>query len=459
MEKLNTQISELVEEAKEIVNDISITSVNDILEIVKMSSTQSKMRTNGVFLRNFDSKRYQELQAQKQKILDKQKELIKIKEKKDAKKKEQDGTASDLSTGTETETEEVAELEEIEGEDGSACVDIKVVVNDFDDVDGVIDAGGELKDSVNSQDVSEAMINGNTGENELLKKNGVVGNETDHISEKVKVDTSKVKTAQKADSVTPAKVKQERTQGSGNSKAGVKTVKGNGVIANSNANVIVDNLSKGQVQRGIKKSLSGQNVKEYAIIAKQNQQAIKRETEIVQNTGTGMYATPDTIGTQNSKTQGTNKNQEIAKKLLAKAAKQNKANAEAYAVVDLTVTMNLVNEIKENNLNANTEPVATTGATVAKTSTKSKSGGKGTGYTDYKDIINNYKHHHRMSRSAGYSGDIDTSTSSLEPDYDYSHMDQYLSSKLSLNSLNKDRLVITEEQLNSLQTITSSSSG
>ena len=454
MEILNTQISELVEEAKEIVNDISITSVNDILEIVKMSSTQSKMRTNGVFLRNFDSKRYQELQAQKQKILDKQKELIKIKEKKDAKKKEQDGTASDLSTGTETETEEVAELEEIEGEDGSVCVDIKVVVNDFDDVDGVIDAGGELKDSVNSQDVSKAMINGNTGKNELEKKNGVVGNETDHISEKVKVDTSKVKTAQKADSVTPAKVKQERTHGSGNSKAGVKTVKGNGVIANSNANVKVDNLSKGQVQRGIKKSLSGQNVKEYAIIAKQNQQAIKRETEIVQKTGTGIYATPDTIGTQ-----GTNKNQEIAKKLLAKAAKQNKANAEAYAVVDLTVTMNLVNEIKENNLNANTEAVATTGATVAKTSTKSKSGGKGTGYTDYKDIINNYKHHHRMSRSAGYSGDIDTSTSSLEPDYDYSHMDQYLSSKLSLNSLNKDRLVITEEQLNSLQTITSSSSG
>ena len=454
MEILNTQISELVEEAKEIVNDISITSVNDILEIVKMSSTQSKMRTNGVFLRNFDSKRYQELQAQKQKILDKQKELIKIKEKKDAKKKEQDGTASDLSTGTETETEEVAELAEIEDEDGSVCVDIKVVVNDFDDVDGVIDAGGELKDSVNSQDVSKAMINGNTGKNELEKKNGVVGNETDHISEKVKVDTSKVKTAQKADSVTPAKVKQERTHGSGNSKAGVKTVKGNGVIANSNANVKVDNLSKGQVQRGIKKSLSGQNVKEYAIIAKQNQQAIKRETEIVQKTGTGIYATPDTIGTQ-----GTNKNQEIAKKLLAKAAKQNKANAEAYAVVDLTVTMNLVNEIKENNLNANTEAVATTGATVAKTSTKSKSGGKGTGYTDYKDIINNYKHHHRMSRSAGYSGDIDTSTSSLEPDYDYSHMDQYLSSKLSLNSLNKDRLVITEEQLNSLQTITSSSSG
>ena len=42
---------------------------------------QSKMRTNGAFLRNFDSKRYQELQQQKQQILRKQQELEKIKQK------------------------------------------------------------------------------------------------------------------------------------------------------------------------------------------------------------------------------------------------------------------------------------------------------------------------------------------------------------------------------------------
>ena len=42
---------------------------------------QSKMRTNGAFLRNFDSKRYQELQQQKEEILKKQQELEKIKHK------------------------------------------------------------------------------------------------------------------------------------------------------------------------------------------------------------------------------------------------------------------------------------------------------------------------------------------------------------------------------------------
>ena len=42
---------------------------------------QSKMRTNGAFLRSFDSKRYQELQQQKQEILRKQQELKNIKRK------------------------------------------------------------------------------------------------------------------------------------------------------------------------------------------------------------------------------------------------------------------------------------------------------------------------------------------------------------------------------------------
>ena len=42
---------------------------------------QSKMRTNGAFLRRFDSKRYQELQQQKEEILRKQQELEKIKQK------------------------------------------------------------------------------------------------------------------------------------------------------------------------------------------------------------------------------------------------------------------------------------------------------------------------------------------------------------------------------------------
>ena len=42
---------------------------------------QSKLRTNGAFLRNFDSKRYQELQQQKEQILRKQLELEKIKQK------------------------------------------------------------------------------------------------------------------------------------------------------------------------------------------------------------------------------------------------------------------------------------------------------------------------------------------------------------------------------------------
>ena len=42
---------------------------------------QSKMRTNGAFLRNFDSKRYQELQQQKQDILRKQQELVQVKHK------------------------------------------------------------------------------------------------------------------------------------------------------------------------------------------------------------------------------------------------------------------------------------------------------------------------------------------------------------------------------------------
>lgn len=378
-----------------------------------MSSAQGKMRTNGMFLRSFDSKRYQELQAQKQKILEKQKELMKIKEKGDAKKKQKD---TGKTSGTEDELEKAAESAEIKDIEGASSVVTKFVAS----------ADGTTEETVSEiLDFTEPDIKCES-DVEMKTENGENNpNENDEKSTKKQSKTSIT--------VRPS----ETVIQNGASVENVKAV--------SKAKP-ADAANSGQGQRGLKKSLSGQSIKEYAIIAKQNQQAIKRESELVQKTDTGIYAKQDILV---NKTEEMKRNQEMVKKLMGK---QNKSNSDAYAVVDLTVTMNLVNAINENNVNGNTEQVTANGS-VGKGSSKHR---KGTGYTDYKDIINNYKHHNKMSRSAGYSGDIDTSTSSLEPDYDYAHVDQYLTSKLSLN---KDRLVITEEQLNSLQTITSSSSG
>lgn len=381
---------------------------------MKMSSSaQGKMRTNGMFLRSFDSKRYQELQAQKQKILEKQKELMKIKEKRDAKRKAQEGK---------------------KGSDGENVSDTSVDTQRVINTDG---SGGIKQDSNDVVDKDDSTLEEVTSE------------DTGKSEDEMKVDIQNKNSTLQLVGNTGKMQSKDIVKGSSDcTERGPNQLLNDTSKYNANQEQLdVGNTAQGTA--GIKKSLSGQNVKEYAIIAKQNQQAIRRETALLeQKSGPGVYAKTDNSVNKPDK-------QNIKPVKSTKVPKQCKANSDAYAVVDLTVTMNLVNEINGNTVEDTTEKVAN--QSDGKSDSKARSSSKGLGYVDYKDIISNYKYYNKMSRSAGYSGDIDTSTSSLEPDYvDYAQMDQYLSSKLALN---KDRLVITEEQLNSLQTITSSSSG
>lgn len=384
---------------------------------MKMSSSaQGKMRTNGMFLRSFDSKRYQELQAQKQKILEKQKELMKIKEKRDAKRKAQEGKKGS------------------NGENGEIVPDTSLDSQRVMNTDG---SGGVKQDSNDVVDKDDSTLEEVTSE------------DTGKSEDEMKVDMQNKNSVLQSVGNTGKKQSKDLVKGSSDcTESGPNQLRNDTSKYKANQEQL-DVVNTAQGTTGIKKSLSGQNVKEYAIIAKQNQQAIRRETALLeQKSGPGVYAKTDNSVSKPDK-------QNVKPVKSTKVPKQSKANSDAYAVVDLTVTMNLVNEINGNTLDDTTEKLAN--QSDGKSDSKGRSSSKGLGYVDYKDIISNYKHYNKMSRSAGYSGDIDTSTSSLEPDYvDYAQMDQYLSSKLALN---KDRLVITEEQLNSLQTITSSSSG
>ncbi|WAR09045.1 hypothetical protein MAR_019003, partial [Mya arenaria] len=387
----------------------------------KMStqSAQGKMRTNGMFLRSFDSKRYHELQTQKAKILEKQKELMKIKEKKEKKKKQGNGD----------------NVGEVGDERAEADVENHVTVED-----GAFGITMTLKEEVPES-------------------------EMDMIVEKAGKETSNSKTSNangiKSPSAKTSKSKESKGKGAGKSlksvqpkvqsiyadlKAAKEEGKGNAssVVMNGMLN---DNEAKSEVT-------SEQPVKEYAIIAKLNQKAIQRETELLDNESkTGVYAkvNPGEV-TANGK------------ELTESTETTRKTNTDAYAIVDLYETKSIVDEINGNVSNAldQTKDVhadKTTEEVVPKStstlSAKYLPGKPTVGNTGYREIVYNYRHG-KMSLSAGYHGDMDTSTSSIEPDYmDIGQFGALLTNKLTT----RDKLVITEEQLASLQTVTSSSSG
>ena len=401
-----------------------------------MNSAQNKMRTNGMFLRNFDSKRYQELQAQKQKILEKQQELLRIKEKKEKKEakrkkksKEIVEESSSFAVIPESETENTDEVSDsTEG----------VATSENESIDVTSESEGADSAHLNtaSVDIPDGAI-----------PTDVVNEPKEQL--KSKCDTVTKTEGSKIENVA-SKIENVAKEGNVNKNKQGKSKDTNGVVK------FEEPLEK---KLGIAGKTSQQtNVKpekEYAIIAKLNKEAILRETELVVKKSETLFAglngdipTEDDAKVKKSKTKSkeqkkTNTNESL------------KSNIEAYAIVDLDVTMSLVNEVNDINANKETVPEVTETDKTLTNTIQNDSDEMRSLFIDNKD--NTYiRNQNYMSRSAGYNGDIDTSTSSIEPDVDVA-VNQYLAAKFIMN--NKERLVITEEQLSSLQYVGSSSSG
>lgn len=406
-----------------------------------MNSAQNKMRTNGMFLRSFDSKRYQELQAQKQKILEKQKELMKIKERKDKKeakrkKKLNEYAEEALSFAAipENETEALSavdttkELENTENEEKDLKVktskprspESKSVTSEAQE-STADEEDAELTGNIDAVDAASAT----NVENEVVVESKV---EDPTITDNVKVLKEEPKTAKIIDL----------------QKKSNDTIK-----AESDSDKISDTVSKPLNEP------SGKVAKEYAIIAKLNKEAILRETEhVVQKSETLFAAINGNVTKEESKkvSKSSSGNDEDIKE------SPMKTSTDAYAVVDLNVTMSLLKDINDElkdkkNADKALKVVGNSESVSAKV-LNLKDDVRAI-YLENKENFN-LRNQNYMSRSAGYHGDIDTSTSSIEPDIDPA-VDQFLAAKFSCNG--KERLIITEEQLSSLQYVGSSSSG
>ncbi|KAH3734451.1 hypothetical protein DPMN_040891 [Dreissena polymorpha] len=437
-----------------------------------MSSAQSKMRTNGMFFRNFDSKHHQELQklqAQKAKILEKQKELLKIKDSKSRK--------SDLPNG-EADNEINAEDKEhvVDANDNVADSGKLVIHSAYNE--GTVSDNLELQANATlvnqeqgvkeAKEMSKTVKSGKSNRKEQfqsiyadLKAARELQTKAVAEAENPKVSTTKNKSKdpltnkQTESGASNTSVNQHKDQTKGTSKTSEDKGKEKVKIASvkGDKHVAINGLSNEQSSKAvIKKSPSGQMVKEYSIIAKLNKDALKRETELVDNENKS-----DTYAKTNMLKHGPEKTN-----LSASMAGLLSTRTEAYAVVDLEANKTLVDTLNGNIGNTGTlslgrirdsKNLDNANTAVGETSIDTK-----IGTMDYRDIVHNYRQHSKMTRSAGYNGDIDTSTSSIEPDYmECGYLDAYISSKLTLQ--NKDRLIITEEQLSSLHAVTSSSSG
>lgn len=378
-----------------------------------MNSAQKKMRTNGMFLRNFDSKRYQELQTQKQKILDKQKELIRIKDNKDKKEVKKKNISNGVNNGVNTVVNGITE--NVPEDNGSDIAEAGVpTICVTDDIPETSIVGPEALPESTHETIEETMrdsegIIGSESKLEIEKENSENGDSTTGaISETSEKQNDMVQSAQEL-----AQISENVSENAGETL--------------------------------------GKVVKEYAIIAKLNKEAILRETELVVQKSEIVYAEiNDSASSDNEKVNKVKTGNDVVVK--ETSSKGLKTVTDAYAIVDLDITMSLVNEINDE---AEKIPESTeSNKSIPGNVNVKRTGNKSNSMTNNE---NNYvRYQNCMSRSTGYHGDMDTSTSSIEPDGD-SAVDQFLVAKFSVK--HKERLVITEEQLMSLQYIGSSSSG
>ena len=367
-----------------------------------MNSTQGKMRTNGVFLRSFDSKRYQELQLQKQQILQRQKELLRIKDKQGVNKTKREAEYSSLNDGQ--------------------------------------DANGNIE----TEEIGNGSVMHNTLEMSKMKKRA--GN--------VFTVQASVHAVRSPTEIVEAKVTQsnELEPTTGSEKKTNEVPKCPDTVTEETVNDKV-------------KADKKQYLKEYAIIAEQNKHALQRETQLVEQEADieSQYSKIVAIDSESCKSLSDTDINDISNPCKLKQFKKEKKKD--YAIVDLDKTLvvvqNMIKEGKENGV-TKTESMRDTEVENIGSSTDTLKGDSGDHVVpltnDLTQIyVNRKQHAGRMSRSAGYSGDIDTSTSSLETDID-SAIDKFLAKEV-YSKEQQDRLVITEEQISRLHNVGSSSSG
>jgi len=377
-----------------------------------------------MFLRSFDTKRYQELQAQKAKILEKQRKLIKIKECK----------GPGRTAGVEGEGESSS------GGDKASESSDNTVVEDSDGGTNTGDFGVTMTLMEEEEEEGEGVCNGTYGSGGARMdegKNVAVNGQTKTVA------TNGKKSA-----------KSKETKSSKSSAPRVQSIYADLKAAREKATTAKAETGGSQTPTQMQyltvptvivtQAPATEPVKEYTIIARRNQDALQRETEMLDNEqSSGVYSLAKDVITDASQ----------GKQCSPHQSPSRKTNTDAYAVVDVVDrSKQMVDEI-----NGNSEKHVSYDNSVKNNTDKYKKSDIRKPIkpgSDYKDIISMYKYS-KMSRSAGYHGDIDTSTSSLEPDYcDLGQLDA-LTSRLT----GTDRLVITEEQLSSLHTVTSSSSG
>lgn len=393
-----------------------------------MNSGQSKMRTNGMFLRNFDSKRYQELQLQKEQILHKQKELEKRKEKKA--KKERKRMSKKFDQITESAEETLSDTDQSVNSD-STCNESTCDGSDSSEVIAACMAALAADGNVSSEGAT------NLNEEFVTKE----------------IDKA-IQGATECDTVVDNAINEDL--GASTCGVTIKLIKSEEETVNAQSNdgdksKVLNSKEEGEVLTPA--VIPAKASKEYAIIAKINKQALLSQTELVEQES-GIKSASDSESEKSSKVnQSPRKHSPLNNNSMngpnKKAAVQGiaKSKAQAYAIVDLDETMTITK------LHNGTTKIKI-GPEVTKQMTDNDSK-----HNSKEHIESLYRKRYmsgRMSRSAGYNGDLDTSTSSLETDIDTA-IDQYLLNKLGDHG--NEKLVITEEDLSGLHYLASSSSG